>query len=280
MQRQCYNCKKDISDEPALEGRSGLLCFPCKYRFDEAGGERFVVDLQRYQKELAVWEPQYKSRWQLHRKMCDWSDFGITLVSLCFFVFIICVGINGNLVMRFWPVLLTVSVLGIIIKMVFSVIAKQYSCPPPPAGPSEWKCPDSNPKIIIDSNYYVWDGDPECVQHANGYPPDWFERQYRCRKRDGHKCRLCGSSNNLHIHHVKPISFGGTHTLQNLITLCRQCHMSQTYYEHKRLVKYNKRAKRKYWVSGFNRADGVTVNGHMRRVGRRGKFWKRVHGSR
>jgi len=43
-------------------------------------------------------------------------------------------------------------------------------------------------------------------------------------KRDGWRCQLCGTSNDLHVHHVKSRSSLGDDTIQNLITLCAKCH--------------------------------------------------------
>lgn len=45
-----------------------------------------------------------------------------------------------------------------------------------------------------------------------------------CLTRDGHKCRVCGSENDLETHHIKPKSKGGTDKLSNLMTLCGSCH--------------------------------------------------------
>ena len=44
--------------------------------------------------------------------------------------------------------------------------------------------------------------------------------------RDGWRCRnpACLSRNNLHPHHVKFKSQGGEDSLENLLTLCFQCH--------------------------------------------------------
>ena len=41
---------------------------------------------------------------------------------------------------------------------------------------------------------------------------------------DGQKCRECGSTDRLHVHHVKEKSKGGTNDINNLITLCNDCH--------------------------------------------------------
>ena len=43
-------------------------------------------------------------------------------------------------------------------------------------------------------------------------------------KRDEWRCQFCGSSNNLHVHHQRSRGRGGDDCLQNLITLCVNCH--------------------------------------------------------
>ena len=45
--------------------------------------------------------------------------------------------------------------------------------------------------------------------------------------RDGHKCSYCGSTYNLTIDHVVPVTKGGTSTIENLRTLCGRCNMSK-----------------------------------------------------
>ena len=42
-------------------------------------------------------------------------------------------------------------------------------------------------------------------------------------KRDGYKCKYCGSKDNLVIDHVIPFSKGGKTELNNLQTLCKKC---------------------------------------------------------
>jgi hypothetical protein len=46
-------------------------------------------------------------------------------------------------------------------------------------------------------------------------------------QRDNYACRHCGATSNLHIHHIKLRSEGGTNDPNNLITLCRKCHAEQ-----------------------------------------------------
>ncbi len=59
----------------------------------------------------------------------------------------------------------------------------------------------------------------------------WWENLKACAKwRDGGKCRVCGksprtdSSVRLEVHHIVRRADGGTDTLENVVTLCRECH--------------------------------------------------------
>ncbi len=44
--------------------------------------------------------------------------------------------------------------------------------------------------------------------------------------RDGHKCRVCGADDHLHVHHIEPYAEGQAdpHRPSNLVTLCYSCH--------------------------------------------------------
>ena len=58
-------------------------------------------------------------------------------------------------------------------------------------------------------------------------------RKYRVHKervfqRDGRECRYCGSDENLQIDHVISRKNGGTHDLDNLQVLCRNCNLSKS----------------------------------------------------
>ena len=58
-------------------------------------------------------------------------------------------------------------------------------------------------------------------------------RRYRVHKervfsRDGRQCRYCGSDENLHIDHIISRKRGGTHDLENLQVLCRDCNLRKS----------------------------------------------------
>lgn len=62
------------------------------------------------------------------------------------------------------------------------------------------------------------------------YPSDWNSRRKKVYKRDNYRCQKCGSrggprgNTELHAHHKKPKSKGGSHRLSNLTTVCKSCH--------------------------------------------------------
>ena len=57
------------------------------------------------------------------------------------------------------------------------------------------------------------------------YPPNWNRLRHFIFKRDHYRCRLCGRyTRNPVCHHIIPVRLGGTHSPNNLITLCPECH--------------------------------------------------------
>lgn len=52
----------------------------------------------------------------------------------------------------------------------------------------------------------------------------WSRNRKRALQRDDSKCQLCYAEEDLQVHHIKPVRFGGSNYIGNLITLCRSCH--------------------------------------------------------
>lgn len=84
-----------------------------------------------------------------------------------------------------------------------------------------------------------------------GYPPDWAIRCARIKERDGNRCTDCGWPNGgsrrgrqLQIHHVIPVSSGGHHKPDNLVTLCHICHRNVDH--HHRGVRRISKTGRRY----------------------------------
>lgn len=56
----------------------------------------------------------------------------------------------------------------------------------------------------------------------------------RCKKRDGYVCKKCGSPEYLEVDHIIEVIDGGENTLENLQTLCKDCHLKKTKKEIKK----------------------------------------------
>ena len=81
---------------------------------------------------------------------------------------------------------------------------------------------------ISGSNHYKWKGG-----NTGRFRTNWKYRQWckQVKKRDGNICKLCKSNEQLHCHHIKPVSEYPELTLNidNGIVLCKICHI----YTHK-----------------------------------------------
>jgi 5-methylcytosine-specific restriction endonuclease McrA len=67
------------------------------------------------------------------------------------------------------------------------------------------KIPTKNPRLRLD--------------------PDSYRKLHeQVLERDGWRCQVCGSMQNLQVHHLKFRSQSGDDVEQNLITLCAECH--------------------------------------------------------
>ena len=55
--------------------------------------------------------------------------------------------------------------------------------------------------------------------------------RYAVMVRDGLKCKLCGSREQLEVDHIKPISKGGDNNMDNLQTLCWLCNNGKSQFE-------------------------------------------------
>ncbi len=61
---------------------------------------------------------------------------------------------------------------------------------------------------------------PRLRLDANSY----LDLHRQVLQRDGWRCQVCGSMQNLQVHHLKLRSQSGGDEEQNLITLCVECH--------------------------------------------------------
>jgi len=70
------------------------------------------------------------------------------------------------------------------------------------------------------------------------------EREY-ILERDNNQCRYCNSKDSLEIHHVIPVYEGGDKSMDNLCTLCEDCHLNIAHGNSTKNITYN--TKIEFW---------------------------------
>jgi 5-methylcytosine-specific restriction endonuclease McrA len=58
------------------------------------------------------------------------------------------------------------------------------------------------------------------------YPKSWNRLRFIIFKRDGYICQRCGiyCKGFADCHHIRSIRCGGSHRIDNLICVCKECH--------------------------------------------------------
>lgn len=121
------------------------------------------------------------------------------------------------------------------------------------------------------------------------YPPDWKERRERLRECDEYKCVYCGDRCRLQMHHITPLSKGGSNKLNNLEFVCVSCHAKLHNKEEDSFLdrRYGKLQIQKnidFLTQAINMGDTVqfyykkkTDQVHIKRIFKPEKFTKAYH---
>lgn len=90
------------------------------------------------------------------------------------------------------------------------------------------------------------DYSPKYDDYTNDeYPPDWQARRRKVLKRDGFECQVCEIRSTrvddvrFDVDHIVPKSDGGSHSIDNLQTLCPSCHANK----HPQNIKLKRRGR-------------------------------------
>ncbi|MDG5848987.1 HNH endonuclease, partial [Lactobacillus delbrueckii] len=84
-------------------------------------------------------------------------------------------------------------------------------------------------------------------QYQEGSLKDWKNYKYYVLARDEYTCQLChkhGEGVKLVVHHIVYRSQGGTDRVDNLITLCTNCHTTKNHQPGGKLYKWMKAKKK------------------------------------
>lgn len=98
-----------------------------------------------------------------------------------------------------------------------------------------------------------------------GYPPYWTYVRDAVKRTDGDRCQVtgCPSRTELHVHHKTPISQGGSHRIENLVTLCIFHHGLQPDMGHERV--WGEIQTRYFSMVAAHYRGGHPVRAHVRR---------------
>jgi len=130
-------------------------------------------------------------------------------------------------------------------------------------------------KHFHDPSAYLSDRDRLVLtifNHWPGYPPFWKYLRGVVISRDSNRCQVtgCPSRLELHVHHKLPVSEGGPHTPDNLVSLCDFHHALEPERGHERIWAD---IKTRYFtlVSGHERSNRASqgnhsVRPHLRRL--------------
>ena len=56
---------------------------------------------------------------------------------------------------------------------------------------------------------------------------EWKLKRIQVKDRDNHACQICGSTNDLHVHHMSGYKLIPNEPISCLITLCNVCHKAE-----------------------------------------------------
>ena len=77
------------------------------------------------------------------------------------------------------------------------------------------------------------------------YPENWDKIRKQVYERDNYTCRLCRAKDvKLYAHHIVSKSKGGSDNLENLVSLCEECHIKQ----HPHLQRQRDKRKLEYLI--------------------------------
>ena len=64
---------------------------------------------------------------------------------------------------------------------------------------------------------------PQRNTYSMGFKNQWWKQSDKIRKREQGKCFFCGAPAT-EVHHIIPLSRGGTNSPLNMVLVCHRCH--------------------------------------------------------
>lgn len=212
-QYECSECNKNLHGHPKIRVQGEIYCYTCAKRLVE------ILDgptEAKHAKEMKAHDIQYEKwkKWNEKRELALPSPK--TQMWIVVGVAIGCAVFLANPIFFIIPGL----IVGFIVNYFYFHNEKKdwIRRNPEPAYPAS------------PSNNFVRDR-IELVGGVSGTPLS-SGYQKKILERDGYKCQICGGTDRLEVHHIKPQAKGGKHFPANLITLCLDCHLDENWFGH------------------------------------------------
>ena len=90
-----------------------------------------------------------------------------------------------------------------------------------------WLCRRCGARIRRGRHWIGWCSNM-CQTLANAEAGSVDDMRWLLHKRDRGVCAECGAEGRWECHHIVPVASGGSHSLDNLQTLCVPCHKAKT----------------------------------------------------
>ena len=214
---ECADCNKNLHGHPKIKVEDEIYCYSC--------AKQLVAILDapteaKHAKEMKSHDVQYEKwkKWNEKRELAlpspkiqMWIVIGVAIGCAVFLANPACFIIPGLIV-------------GFIVNHFYFHGEKK-----------DWI--RRNPAPVYPespSNSFVRDR-IELVGGVSGTPLSFGYRE-KILKRDGYKCQICDEvfpADELEVHHIKSQAKGGKHYPANLVTLCYDCHVAETWFGHK-----------------------------------------------
>jgi RNA-directed DNA polymerase len=104
----------------------------------------------------------------------------------------------------------------------------------------------TSPATVALAQHLTPDYRPRDWEGACYYGEDWPEIRQHILERDEQRCRFCGKTERLEVHHIRRYKQGQPHEPKNLITLCKGCHQQMQ----------NRRSEASRWLARLHSAAG------------------------
>lgn len=244
----CHCCNLDLDDRPAILIGDDTYCFRCakaEYpkRHDEARRRRrrteknSAPDRRRYDQSRQAFDYKVRER---QRLTLEYADSGL----LCernkwLIVFAIAI-----------PCGIALPIVGLLVALPVLFLLQPIWDRTYEARRSEFLRNNPPPEFNSNPPPFTHVPDPRVLLAPICNPSSQIGIGYNrpaILRRDNFTCQSCGcifKKGELEVHHVMPRAKNGSDCIRNLVTLCRNCHFHEDWFDHVHIYNENRKQEK------------------------------------